>query len=108
MSGVERMRIDASGNVLFSETLGRPYGAEKKQIVGGKLRRVDNHEYTTEAKDLPIEVCRSMWIIKYGDGPIDAKELVEQDDLIWEIGNRLFWAGILEHHRQLDTYTCKS
>jgi hypothetical protein len=108
MSGVERMRIDASGNVHFSETLSRPYGGEARQFVGNKLRKEDAHKYTTEAKDLPIEVCQSMWIIKYGDGPIAAQELVEQDDLIWEIGNRLFWAGKLEHNIPFDTYTCKS
>jgi len=107
MSGVERMRIDASGNVHFSETLSRPYGGEYKTKAMAKIK-IDAHKYTTEAKDLPIEVCQSMWIIKYGDGPIAAQELVEQDDLIWEIGNRLFWAGKLEHNIPFDTYTCKS
>jgi hypothetical protein len=91
----------------------RPFGREfkNKRTWTSPLmpnKRTDAHEYTTEAKDLPIEVCRSMWIIKYGDGPIDAKELVEQDDLIWEIGNRLFWAGLLEHDQQSDRYTCRS
>jgi hypothetical protein len=90
----------------------RPFGGEfkhKRKWTSPLMpnKRTDAHEYTTEAKDLPIEVCRSMWIIKYGDGPIDAKELVEQDDLIWEIGNRLFWAGLLEHDQQLDRYTCR-
>lgn len=107
MSDVERMRIDASGNVLLGATLERPYGGEYKTKAMTKTK-VNTHKYTTEAKDLPIEVCRSMWIIKYGDVPIDAKELVEQDDLIWEIGNRLWWAGMLEHDTQMDTYTCRS
>ena len=70
--------------------------------------KVDAHEYKTEAKDLPIEACQSMWIIRYGDGAVDASVLVEQDDLIWEIGNRLYWAGLLEHDQQTDRYTCKS
>lgn len=91
----------------------KKYGAEHyyKNKWGSPLMpkvKVDAHEYTTEAKDLPIEVCRSMWIIKYGDGAVDASVLVEQDDLIWEIGNRLFWAGLLEHDQQSDRYTCRS
>lgn len=90
-----------------SWTIEKPYGGEYKTKAMTKTK-VNTHKYTTEAKDLPIEVCRSMWIIKYGDGPLDAKELVEQDDLIWEIGNRLWWAGMLEHDTQMDTYTCKS
>lgn len=87
----------------------RPYGAEfKERGLPLMKRKVDAHEYKTEAKDLPIEACVSMWIIRYGDGAVDASVLVEQDDLIWEIGNRLFWAGLLEHDQQSDRYTCKS
>jgi len=71
-------------------------------------KKVDAHEYKTEAGTLPIEACQSMWLIRYGDGEVDASVLVEQDDLIWEIGNRLFWAGLLEHDKQTDRYTCKS
>ena len=70
--------------------------------------KVDAHEYKTEAKDLPIEACVSFWLIKFGDAPVPAIDTVEQDDLIWEIGNRLFWAGKLEHNIPNDTYTCKS
>ena len=71
-------------------------------------KKVDAHEYVTEAKDLPIETCRNLWIMKYGDGWINASELVEQDSLTWEIGNRLFWAGLVEHDKQMDQYKCKS
>lgn len=71
-------------------------------------KKVDAHEYKTEAGTLPIEACQSMWLIRYGDGAVDASVLVEQDNLIWEIGNRLFWAGLLEHDTQTDRYTCRS
>ena len=71
-------------------------------------KKVDAHEYKTEAGTLPIEACQSMWLIRYGDGAVDASVLVEQDNLIWEIGNRLYWAGLLEHDQQTDRYTCKS
>ena len=80
---------------------------QAKRYEGFSLK-VDAHKYETEAKDLPIETCVNMWIIKYGDEPVDASELVEQDDLIWEIGNRLYWAGLLEHDQEMDTYACKS
>ena len=68
------------------------------------MTKVDDHKYTTEAKDLPIEACVNMWIIKYGDEPVDAMETVEQDTLIWEIGNRLWWANRLKHNKEQDTY----
>jgi len=97
-------------------TLNRPYGQKYgtsewtlKNIWKRPMKeKIDAHEYVTEAKDLPIEACQNMWIIRYGDGAVDASVLVEQDDLIWEIGNRLFWAGLLEHDQQSDRYTCKS
>lgn len=71
-------------------------------------RKIDTHDYATEAKTLDIETCRAMWLVHYGDGWIDATELAEQDPLTWEIGNRLFWAGLLEHDTQADRYKCKS
>lgn len=73
-----------------------------------KKKKVDAHEYTTEAKNVDIETCRAMWLVKYGDEWVGSSELVEQDDLTWEIGNRLFWAGLLEHDTQMDQYKCKS
>lgn len=87
----------------------RPYGAEfkHKNKWGSPLMpkvKVDNHEYKTEAKDMPIEACVSMWVIKYGDGQIPAVETVEQDTLMWEIGNRLWWANRLQHNKPEDTY----
>lgn len=94
-------------NHLFQQTyaeFNKRYGQEKKQIVGDKLRKVDSHEYETEAKDLPIEACVSMWVIKYGDGVVDAVETREQDKIMWEIGNRLWWANRLKYDEQSDTY----
>lgn len=94
-------------------TFGRPYGQifkHKRKWASPLMphKKVDAHKYKTEARTLPIEACQSMWLIRYGDGAVDASVLVEQDDLIWEIGNRLFWAGLLEHDTQTDRYTCKS
>jgi hypothetical protein len=66
--------------------------------------KVDAHEYTTDAKDLPIEACASMWVIKYGDGAVKATETLEQDPLLWEIGNRLWWANRLKYNDKEDTY----
>ncbi len=71
-------------------------------------KKVDDHKYLTEAKGMSIEACKSFWIIKHGDGPIRAVDTVDQDNLTWEIGNRLFWAGELEHDISNDTYTCRS
>jgi len=113
-------RVD-SDPTIFNSTIGtnhgtwittRPYGQECKHKAkwGSPLvpnKKIDAHKYTTEAKDLPIEACVSFWIIKFGDAPVPAIDTVEQDDLTWEIGNRLFWAGKLEHNIPNDTYTCK-
>jgi hypothetical protein len=74
-------------------------------------KKVDAHNYKTEAKTLPLETCKSFWIIKYGDRALtglEAKDLMEQDDFTWEIGNRLFWAGEIEHNKEQDLYICKS
>lgn len=71
-------------------------------------KKIDAHEYVTEAKDMPIEACQNLWLITYGDDWLDRSICVEQDDLIWEIGNRLYWAGLLEHESTTDKYKCKS
>lgn len=82
----------------------RPYGMECKERGVLTMKKVDDHKYVTEAKDLPIETCVSMWIIKYGDGEVAAMETAEQDALMWEIGNRLWWANRLQHNKPEDTY----
>ena len=64
-------------------------------------KKVDAHKYKTEAKDLPIEACQSMWIIRYGNEKINADVLVDQDDLIWEIGNRLYWVVFIVTGKQI-------
>lgn len=109
--GFERYSVgwtDARG-VYGSATqpLSKRYGEEA--VLGGykilmTQRKVDDHKYTTEAKDLPIEACVSMWVIKYGDGAVPAIETAEQDTLMWEIGNRLWWANRLLHKKPEDTY----
>jgi hypothetical protein len=66
--------------------------------------KVDAHEYVTEAKDLPIEACVNMWIIKYGNETIQATETLGQGDLLWEIGNRLWWANRMKYDQANDTY----
>lgn len=87
----------------------KKYGAEHyyKNKWGAPLMpkvKVDDHKYVTEAKDIPIEACVSMWVIKYGDGTVEAKETLNQDTLMWEIGNRLWWANRLQHNKPEDTY----
>ena len=67
-------------------------------------KKVDDHKYETEAKNMSIEACVSFWLIKYGDGPIPAIDTAEQDKLTWEIGNRLWWANRLMHNKPEDTY----
>lgn len=79
------------------------YGEEHKRKAMTHIK-ADNHKYVTEAKDLPIEACVSMWVIKYGDGPVPAMETTEQEPLMWEIGNRLWWANRLQHNKPEDTY----
>lgn len=111
MIGIERMRIDAGGNVGFNDTRRRPYGMERRNKRGGLLmtmKKVDAHEYKTEAKDLPIEACVSVWVIKYGNEAVSMQLVNEQDPLMWEIGNRLWWADRLEYNQNEDTFTCKS
>ena len=85
------------------------YGDEFKYINkwGSPLMpkvKVDDHEYKTEAKDLPIEACVNMWIIKYGNETIQATETLGQGDLLWEIGNRLWWANRMKYDQANDTY----
>ena len=71
-------------------------------------KKADAHVYETEAINMPIEACQNLWLVTYGDEWIDASELVTQDSLTWEIGNRLYWAGLLEHEPTTDKYKCKS
>ena len=71
-------------------------------------KKVDAHGYVTDAKDMPIEACQNLWLVTYGDGWLDSSVCVEQEPLIWEVGNRLYWAGLLEHDAQMDQYKCKS
>lgn len=80
------------------------YGLFKKYGQGDK---VDKYNYQTEAKNLPIKVCRNMWVVKYGNEPVSVEKISDQDELTWEIGNRLFWAGALDYDVQMDTYACK-
>ena len=71
-------------------------------------KKIDKHEYTTEAKDMPIEACQNLWIVTYGDDWLDSTLCDEQEQLMWEIGNRLYWADLLEHDISMDRYRCKS
>lgn len=71
-------------------------------------KKADAHEYVTDAKEMPIEACRNLWLITYGDDWVDSSVCVEQEPVMWEVGNRLFWAGLLEHDTQVDRYKCKS
>lgn len=73
----------------------------------GQGDEVDKHNYQTEAEKLPIKVCRDMWVIKYGNEPVDMEVRQAQDQFTWEIGNRLFWAGALDYDVAMDTYACK-
>jgi len=86
------------------------YGMENKvrrSFVKG-AKKADAHEYVTDAKEMPIEACRNLWLITYGDDWVDSSVCVEQEPVMWEVGNRLFWAGLLEHDTQVDRYKCKS
>lgn len=87
----------------------RPYGGVfNERGLPFMKTKVDAHKYKTEAKDMSVEACKSFWLIKYGNEPVMASTLLEQDNLTWEIGNRLYWANELEHTEDRDTYTCKS
>lgn len=87
----------------------KKYGSAYEYLRGlfMKKKKVNTHEYVTEAKDMPIEACQSLWVITYGDDWLDSTICVEQDDFMWEVGNRLYWAGLLEHDTQTDRYKCK-
>jgi len=90
---------------VFAEKYGDVYKYKNKW--GSPLMpkvKVDAHEYVTEAKDLPIEACVNMWIIKYGNEIIQATETLGQGELLWEIGNRLWWADRMKYDQANDTY----
>ena len=89
----------------------RKYGwkyINKRGLFGMGNKKVDAHEYVTEAKDLPIEACASLWVIKYGNEPVAMQEVNDQDKLMWEVGNRLWWANRLEYDQSRDIFICKS
>lgn len=96
--------VDSRAMFGSLEKSAKTYGLECKERGIFTMKKVDDHKYVTEAKDLPIEACVSMWVIKYGDGQVPAIATVEQDDLMWEIGNRLWWANRLQHNKPEDTY----
>lgn len=73
----------------------------------GQEDNVDNHNYKTVAKDLPIEICRNIWIVKFGNEPVPMVETMEQEPFMWEVGNRLYWAHLLEYDETKQTYTCR-
>lgn len=74
-----------------------------------KKKKVDAHEYVTDAKNMSIEECQNLFIVCYGDAPIEAITFIpEQTELMWEVSNKLYWAGLLVHDPKMDTYTCKS
>ena len=93
----------------YTGTPAKTYGAVYKYKTkwGAPLMpkvKVDDHKYVTEAKDLPIEACVNMWIIKYGNETIQATETLGQGELLWEIGNRLWWANRMKYDKANDTY----
>lgn len=93
--------------VLFANTYAKWRKSYSKLDDRGKQMKVDAHEYITEAKNLPIETCEALWITKYGNEPLVAMAINGQDELMWEIGNKLFWAGKIVHDDKADTYSCK-
>jgi hypothetical protein len=103
---------------LVEKTIGEVFVDEYNKISckygkeGSPVKKIDAHGYTTEAKDLDIEVIKNIWLVKYGNEPVNETELVKQDDFTWECGNRLYWAGILETVESIQTfhttYICKS
>jgi hypothetical protein len=107
--GVERYAMgyhDPRGLFGGGHIIDSLYGAEhtlKRSFIMG-AKKEDAHEYITEANNLPIEVCVSMWVIKYGDGIVPATKTASQDKLMWEIGNRLWWANRLKYKDVEDTY----
>ena len=75
-----------TSNVNKSWIVNRPYGYEfnhKRKWASPLMpnKKVDAHKYKTEAKDLPIEACQNMWLIKYGNEPIKAVDTVDQEIL---------------------------
>lgn len=114
--GVERYATGwADPRSLFSSVwvTKRMYGAVHayKNKWGSPLmpkKKVDDHKYKTEAKELPIEACRNMWIIKYGNEAVSMEIVNNQDEFSWEVGNRLWWANELEYDKERDTFKCRS
>jgi hypothetical protein len=99
--------VESSLAKIFADTYNRFAKRYTKEDDRGKKMKEDGHEYTTVAKDLPIDVCKNMWLVKYGNEPIESSMLLHQDALTWEIGNKLFWADVLFHDIEKDTYSCK-
>jgi hypothetical protein len=97
--------IQATKSAVLNKIFDEEYAKYKKRYSSVKA---DAHKYETPAGTIDIETAKNMWVVKYGNEPVPATELVNQDPLMWEIGNRLYWAGELEHDFPQDTYTCKS
>jgi hypothetical protein len=99
--------VEKSLAKIFADAYGR-FAKQYDRVDGkGETMKEDAHEYTTVVKDLPIDTCKNMWLVKYGNEPIESSMLTHQDALTWEIGNKLFWANELFHDTENDTYACK-
>ena len=94
-------------NKALTEIFEETYSKWKRKYKG-KNMNVDAHKYTTEAKDLDIEVIKNLWLVKYGNEPVTLEETQNQDELMWECGNRLYWAGYLEGNKINDTFTLRT
>jgi len=98
--------MEQTKNAIAAKIMKGAFGTKLRRYEGEQMK-VDAHKYVTEAKNLPIDVCENLWITKYGNEPLRALALNEQDELMWEIGNKLFWVGKIVHDTKADTYTCK-
>jgi len=100
--------IESSLDKIFAYEYNKFAKRYTKEDDRGKKMKADGHEYTTEAEHLPIDVCENMWLVAYGNEPVAASSLINQEEVLWEIGNRLFWADKLVHSKDEDTYAlCK-
>ena len=108
-ASAEAMRTTATTlmDKIFVEVYNKYHKRYKKENVTGETMKVDAHVYLTVAKDLEIDVCENMWLAAYGNAPLSTITLAEQDDLMWEIGNKLFWADRLVYNIDEGTYSCK-
>ena len=69
---------------------------------------INRRGWETKAKDIPIEDVYNLWLIKYGNEPVFNSIIAELPRFDFECGRRLYDAGMLISHKNLESYILKT